>query len=233
MIGKNNIYDPAVTLETMTKCCRPTCDRYISQQGGNRMSQPFFNDHCSLYCWKISSVPSIISYAEKLVAQDPLKPNPPIEHNCECCGSKFTLNYAHNWANQIFCSKECQHKTYSGKRIKHTIKILQFLKTKQLIDSTSSVLTGSSCSDESELRAGNHVIPTGWTAAEISYKLNSVHPTLMLTPGGVVQRILPLLAKGYICKVPKKSEWSREPTQYYFNPAHQSEPIRSLIHRKV
>lgn len=205
----------------MSRCSRSTCDRHITQQGGNRMSQPYFDKHCSLYCWKISSVPSLASFSENWVAQNPTKPNPPIQHDCECCGSSYTLKYAHNWANQLFCSKECQFTTYSGKRIKHTIKILQFLKTKQLIDSVNLMNSENFLSS----------LPTGWTAKDIAHLLNSVHPNLMLTPGSVVQRLQPLLAKGYICKIPKTKD--KETTRYYFNPDYQSEPLRSLIHRKV
>lgn len=215
---KNSIYERSTTLETMAKCSRSTCDRYVIQSGTSRMSQPYFDNHCSLYCWKINSVPSLINFMETWIVENPNKPNPPIEHNCECCGDSYTLNYPWNWSNQIFCSKKCQFTTYRGKRIKHTIKILQFLKTKQLIDSQDYNKSGD-------------LYPTGFTAKDIAYLLNSVHPNLMLTPGGVVQRLLPLIAKSYVCKIPKTSD--RESTRYYFNPLYQSEPLRSLIHRKV
>ena len=180
-------------------CSRDNCSREIINIAPHRMSQPFFTEHCSLYCWKSDC---------ETHQSESTKKNPPILHNCESCGCPFELQYSNQWANQIFCSKKCQHKTYRGTRIKQSIKILEFLKNKYLINPTDT---------------------SGWTSEEIVFQINAAHPALTLTVGGTSQKIKRYIARQIIIDVDSDAK----PKKYRFNPIAINTPLESLIHGKI
>ena len=68
--------------EQLKICSRDTCSREIINIAPHRMSQPFFTEHCSLYCWKSDC---------ETHQSESTKKHPPILHNCESCGSSFEL----------------------------------------------------------------------------------------------------------------------------------------------
>lgn len=190
--------------QQLTICSRDNCSRHIINIAPHRLSQPFFTEHCSLYCWKAST-----EIEKSGTPSESTKKNPTLLHNCESCGGSFELHYSNQWANQIFCSKTCQHKTYRGNRVKQSIKILQFLKNKYLINPEDT---------------------SGWTSEEIAFHINRAHPSLTLTVGGTSQKIKRYIARQIIIDV--DAENSR-PKKYRFNPLASNTPLASLLNGKI